>query len=81
MNEKLENFIDFAREGENSRSTRRIFIYTHILKEGRILIYQRSLLWLRNLFFLFFPRTFVREIVDQRKGELGDGDGFKKQAR
>lgn len=28
MNEKLENFIDFAREGENSRSTRRIFMYT-----------------------------------------------------
>lgn len=62
-----------------------IYIYTHILKESRILIYQRSLLWLRNFFFFLFPSSFfrahVREIVDQRKGErLGDGNGFKKQA-
>lgn len=62
-----------------------IYIYTHILKESRILIYQRSLLWLRNFFFFFSfllpfsAHTFAKLSIKEKERGLGTGTALKNR--
>lgn len=62
-----------------------IYIYTHILKESRILIYQRSLLWLRNFFFFssfllpFSAHTFAKLSIKEKERGSGTGTALKNR--